>query len=170
MGQIRSGLRGLAMQEADPAQVVPALDKLVATLGDEAMATLAYATLHLPTGRLRLVLAGHPPPLLRLGDTVSQIDVEPGLPLGAVPGSGYSATDIELVPGASVLFYSDGLVESRQRPVSDGIAELQQVLSQAPSDLAALCANVIERLTGGNNEDDVALLAVTRTPSTVPVA
>jgi serine phosphatase RsbU (regulator of sigma subunit) len=170
MGQIRSGLRGLAMQNADPARVVPALDKLVATLGDEAMATLAYATLHLPTGRLRLVLAGHPPPLLRRGREVSRIDVEPGLPLGAVPGSGYVTTDLDLAVGTSALFYSDGLVESRQRPVSEGIDELQQVLSQAPADLAALCADVLKRLTGGNNEDDVALLAVTRTPPATPLA
>lgn len=163
MGQIRSGLRGLAMQQADPAQVVPALDKLVATLGDEAMATLAYATLHLPTGRLRLVLAGHPPPMLRSGTTVRQILAEPGLPLGAVPGSGYAAIDVHLDPDVTLLFYSDGLVEHRHRSVSEGIAQLERSFADGPLDLAALCAHLLNDLTGGANDDDVALLAITRT-------
>lgn len=164
MGQIRSGLRGLAMQQADPAQVVPALDRLVATLGgDEAMATLAYATLHLPTGRLRLVLAGHPPPMLRSGTTVSQILAEPGLPLGAVPGSGYVAVDVQLDPDVTLLFYSDGLVEHRHRPVSEGIAQLEHSLAAGPRDLAALCEHLLDDLTGGTNDDDVALLALRRT-------
>ena len=97
---------------------------------------------------------------------MSQIDADPGLPLGAVPGSGYTVTDIQLDPGTSVLFYSDGLVEHRQRSVSDGIAELERAVSDAPSNLAGLCAYVLDRLTGGSNDDDVALLAVTRTTDT----
>jgi len=163
MGQIRSGLRGLAMQQADPARVVPALDKLVATLGDEAMATLAYATLHLPTGRLRLVLAGHPPPMLRRGKNVTQVTAEPGLPLGAFPGNGYAATDVQLDPDVTLLFYSDGLVEHRQRPICEGIAQLERSLAVGPLDLASLCGHLLHDLTAGNNDDDVALLAVSRT-------
>lgn len=163
MGQIRSGLRGLAMQQADPAIVVSALDKLVATLGDEAMATLAYATLHLPTGRLRLVLAGHPPPMLRREGHVSQIAAEPGLPLGAFPGSGYTPIDVQLDPDVTLLFYSDGLVEHRHRPVFEGIAQLEHSLGAGPQDLAALCGHLLNDLTAGSNDDDVALLAVTRT-------
>jgi len=162
MGQIRSGLRGLAMQQADPAIVVPALDRLVATLGDEAMATLAYATLHLPTGRLRLVLAGHPPPMLRRGNVVCQIEAEPGLPLGALPGGGYTAVDVQLDPDATLLFYSDGLVERRDRPVSVGIAQLEDSLARGPRELAALCGYLLRDLTAGSNDDDVALLALTR--------
>jgi PAS domain S-box-containing protein len=163
MGQIRSGLRGLAMQQADPAIVVSALDKLVATLGDEAMATLAYATLHLPTGRLRLVLAGHPPPMLRREGHVSQIAAEPGLPLGAFPGSGYTPIDVQLDPDVTLLFYSDGLVEHRHRPVFEGIAQLERSLGAGPHDLASLCGHLLNDLTAGSNDDDVALLAVTRT-------
>jgi len=163
MGQIRSGLRGLAMQQADPALVVPALDKLVATLGDEAMATLAYATLHLPTGRLRLVLAGHPPPMLRRGEDVTQIGAEPGLPLGAFPGGGYTPIDVQLDPDVTLLFYSDGLVEHRHRPVFEGIAQLERSLAVGPHDLAPLCGYLLNDLTAGSNDDDVALLAVTRT-------
>lgn len=162
MGQIRSALRGLAMRELDPAAVVTALDRLVATLGDEAMATLAYATLHVPTGRLRLVLAGHPPPLVRDAGGVHQVDASPGLPLGALPGSGYVAHESALPAGATLLLYSDGLVEHRARPVGQGIRELEHRLRTAPEPVGELCRTVLDALTGGTNDDDVALLAVRR--------
>lgn len=162
MGQIRSALRALALLQRDPVAVVTALDRLVATLGDEAMATLAYGVLHVPSGRLRLVLAGHPPPLVRTEGVVAAVPGEPGLPLGALPGAGYRATELELPPGATLLLYSDGLVEHRTRSLGDGLGALATAFATAPDDLADLSADLVSRLTGGANEDDVALLVVQR--------
>ena len=162
MGQIRSGLRALAMKEPDPAEVLPALDRLVATLGEEAMATLAYGVLDVASGELRLALAGHPPPLLRTASGVLSLAAEPGLPLGALLGTSYPTVEYTLPVGASLLMYSDGLVENRHRSLTAGLAQLQGALASAPADLDRLCAHVIAELTGGKNDDDVALLAIER--------
>jgi PAS domain S-box-containing protein len=160
MGQIRSALRGIAMQEPEPPAVMAALDRLVASLGGEPMATLAYATLHPASGRLRLVLAGHPAPLVRDADGVRVLDVDPGLPLGALPGGRHPERVVELAPGATVLLFSDGLVESRRRGVGDGVTELARAFDAGPSPLSELCAELLAQLTSGGHEDDVALLAV----------
>lgn len=164
MGQIRSALRALALLQLDPVEVVTALDRVVATLGAEAMATLAYGVLHVPSGRLRLVLAGHPPPLLHGAGGVEQLGGEPGLPLGALPGLGYVACDGVVEPGSTLLLYSDGLVETRSRPLHDGIDLLSEALAAGPADLSALSDALLSRMTGGSNDDDVALLLLRRTP------
>ncbi len=171
MGQLRSALRAYAMVEDDPAAVVAHLDRLAATLHSgydeqdlDVIATLAYAAWHPASGIVRLILAGHPAPLTRDRDgRVSTMDADPGLPLGAVPGLGYTETIHRLEPGAALLLFSDGLVESRTRPVGDGLAELRATLAEAPvplDDLDALSDHLIAELTGGRNDDDLAVLIV----------
>ncbi len=164
MGQIRSALRALALLQHDPVVVVTALDRLVATLGDEAMATLAYGVLHVPSGRLRMVLAGHPPPLLRTAEGVQQLTGDPGLPLGAVPGTGYVAHESVVPSDSTLLLYSDGLVESRNRPVEHGIDMLRGVVNNGPAALAELSDALLAQMTDGANDDDVAVLLLRRRP------
>jgi serine/threonine-protein kinase RsbW len=95
------------------------------------------------------------------------MDAEPGLPLGAVPGLGYTETVHRLEPGATLLLFSDGLVESRTRPVGDGLAELSATLTGAPTtlELDALSDHLIVQLTGGRNDDDLAVLIVSHQPN-----
>jgi serine phosphatase RsbU (regulator of sigma subunit) len=164
MGQIRSALRALAMLERDPVVLVTALDRLVATLAEDAMATLAYAVLHVPTGRLHLVLAGHPPPLLRTDTGVELLPGDPGLPLGALPGSGYSVSESTVPSGATLLLYSDGLVERRTREIDAGISRLADALVTAPAALEDISEHLLARMTAGQNDDDVAMLLIRRLP------
>jgi len=165
MGQLRTALRAYAMVEDGPAAVVAHLDRLAGTLDGDPMATLAYAAWHPGSGIVRLVLAGHPAPVtVDPSGRVSVLDGDPGLPLGAMPGRGYTETIHRLDPGATLLMFSDGLVESRARPIGDGLAALHGVLPRAAAgaDLEALCAHLIDELTAGRNDDDIALLAVRR--------
>ena len=162
MGQVRSALRGLAMHQRDPAVVVTALDRLVATLAEDAMATLAYSVLHLPTGAVETVLAGHPAPLVRCDLGVEALAAEPGPPLGTQLGLPYTTTRSTLPAGATMLMFSDGLVESRERSLGDGLDLLAATLHAAPREPARLTEHLLDALTGGRNDDDVALLAVQR--------
>ncbi len=163
MGQVRSALRAYAVLEEDPAAVVAHLDRFVASLAGEPIATLAFVAWHPASGCARVVLAGHPAPALRAPDgAVATLDADPGLPLGALPGAGvgYTSTLHELPPGGTVVHFSDGLVESRQRPVGDGLEQLAAALALAPPEVSATCDLLVGELTGGHNLDDVALLAV----------
>lgn len=162
MGQLRTGLRAYALEEQDPAFVVDLLDRLLGSLGTGDLATLAYASLHPATGQLRVVLAGHPHPYIRHADgTVQSVEAEPGLPLGAFPGFGYTASRAVLPVGATLLLFSDGLLETRLRSVGEGLVELERVLSEASPALEPLLDHVVEVMTCGRNDDDIAVLAVT---------
>jgi serine phosphatase RsbU (regulator of sigma subunit) len=69
---------------------------------------------------------------------------------------------VELLgPGATVLLYTDGLVERRDRDIDAGTEELVAVLREfAGLPLDELCDRVLERLILPDAEDDVAVLAV----------
>jgi GAF domain-containing protein/anti-sigma regulatory factor (Ser/Thr protein kinase) len=162
MGQLRNGLRACARDGRPPAEIVELLNDLLAesdTMGH--MATLVYGVFDPVGGELTLVTAGHPPPLLRRPDgTVAFVETVSGLPLGALPDSRYIATSVTIEPGSTLLLYTDGLVESRELPLDDGLERLRSCMD---GELAcdALCDAVVARCSSGPmSSDDIALLAV----------
>jgi hypothetical protein len=86
---------------------------LSSQFGEDHFATAQMANLHLPTGELRWVNAGHPPPLLVRGrQLVRALEGPTTLPIGF--GGGLpEVTQVQLEPGDRVLFYSDGVIEER---------------------------------------------------------
>ena len=102
--------------ERDLARVAERADALLAGHpGPLRFATAVLAHLDTETGLLRLLVAGHPPPLLvRGGRVVGEVGGEPRPPLGiAVPGGAPEVAEEHLQPGDQLLFYSDGIVEAR---------------------------------------------------------
>ncbi len=71
--------------------------------------------------------------------------------------------------GATLLLFSDGLLETRRRSVGDGLTELEQVLGGPTTALEPLLDHIVESLTRGRNDDDIAILDVT-TPSAATAA
>lgn len=109
--------------------------------------------------------AGHLPPLLRQPrGTVSALiggaSRVIGAPLTGAPPRSEGA--VALLPGSTLLLYTDGLVESRHREFADGIDQLSAFLTTLPPDIGAedLCDQVISAMLGPAQDDDVALLAI----------
>jgi PAS domain S-box-containing protein len=172
MGAIRNLLRGTAYAlPAAPATVLRALEQAMAGLEVDALATAVLARVEQTAAEqergvraLRWSNAGHLPPLLLRADGRAEVlDSEPDLLLGLVPGAERSDSTVELEPGATVLLYTDGLVERRGEDVEDGVRRLCALLEElAPQrlPLEALCDAVLARLRTDAAEDDVALVAV----------
>jgi serine phosphatase RsbU (regulator of sigma subunit)/anti-sigma regulatory factor (Ser/Thr protein kinase) len=162
MGQLRNALRAFAWDGHDPAAVLERLNRLVTELGSsDHMATLVYAVLDPEGGELRLASAGHPPPALRHPDgTVTFLEVAPGVPLGALPDSRYTETSVSVEPGSTLLFYTDGVVESRELPLDEGMERLRGWLATG-RDGEDLCNVINDAATAERaTSDDVALLCV----------
>ena len=88
------------------------------------------------------------------------------VPLGLGPDQRREAS-LTLAPGQTLLLFSDGLVESRHRPLADGLPLLAAEatrLARATSTLDELCDVLIAALAGGRQEDDVTLLLCRREP------
>jgi anti-sigma regulatory factor (Ser/Thr protein kinase) len=176
MGQVRAGLRTMALTDSDPSAVLAAIDRLVFSIAGEAgshelFVTVVYAVADPDARTLNVASAGHPPPLLRRpgAPTLAEfVDTKPGPPLG-VGGGVYPTVTTKLTAGDTVLLFSDGVVERRDRPIDEGLATLAAAVSASVSgDPRNLCAVVTNAVTG-STDDDVAALALeyAATPSRV---
>ena len=173
MGALRNLLRATAYAlDASPAQVLGGLERSMAGLGVDALATGILARIEqsprdLARGVrvLRWANAGHLPPLLLQADgTVAVLDTTPDLLLGLVPEVARRDHVREIEPGATLLLYTDGLVERRGEDLDDGIGRLRHCLQELAlrhaDDLGALCDGVLAALLPDTADDDVALVAV----------
>ncbi|MDT0277300.1 SpoIIE family protein phosphatase [Blastococcus goldschmidtiae] len=166
MGQVRGLLRGISYSSGgSPAGVLTELDRALAGLSLETMATALVAHLEPQEAggmRLRWSSAGHPAPVLLDADgEVRLLDVaEADLLLGVQPGFVREDRAVALDPGATVLLYTDGLVERRDRDIDAGTEELLAVLREcAGLPLDEVCDRVLRRMILPDAEDDVAVLA-----------
>ncbi|MER6692069.1 ATP-binding SpoIIE family protein phosphatase [Streptomyces minutiscleroticus] len=167
MGQLRTTAQTLAGLDLPPQEVLHHLDEQAQRLGSDRMATCLYAVYDPVSHRITIANAGHPPPvLLHLGGRAEVLRVPPGAPIG-VGGVDFEAVELDAPAGATLLLYTDGLVESRLRDVWTGIEQLRERLSATaqltgpdhPPPLEALCDEVLDMLGPGDRDDDIALLA-----------
>jgi serine phosphatase RsbU (regulator of sigma subunit) len=132
----------------------------------EGFVTAVFAEFSRDGRTLRLVDHGHPPPLLlEPGRKPRLLEVgEPGGPLALsdLVGSPRPGPRIELRPGATVLFYTDGLTEARDDHgvFYDPIERLDGRVFREPEDLLDFLSEDVVLHAGGDVEDDMALLAV----------
>jgi serine phosphatase RsbU (regulator of sigma subunit)/anti-sigma regulatory factor (Ser/Thr protein kinase) len=176
MAQLRGLLRGIAhCAPPEPHLIATGLDRALADLSIDTIASAVIGQLGPgpteQTRTLRWTNAGHPPPLVLLPDgTARLLQSEPELLFGVNPKSARTSHDLELPAGASVLFYSDGLIERRSESLDCGLDWLvRRVRALHGLPLGALCDALLAELPA-EREDDVALLALRVPPSARPPA
>ncbi|MDI9883465.1 SpoIIE family protein phosphatase [Streptomyces sp. HNM0645] len=209
MGELRTAVRTLALLDLEPAEVLSALDEIARGLGTPSgaqqasrvahksrgpelsevyLATCVYAVYDPVTRRCTFANAGHlPPVLVEPGEEALMLDVPPGMPLG-VGGEPFEEVQVELPEGALLALYTDGLVESRDHPLDEGLSAFRRALTEparavpeprspdgtaggadggtpaAPDrgsrsrSLEDVCDHVLATLDTRHGEDDIALL------------
>lgn len=164
MGQFRTAVQSVASMGRSPCEVLYHLDSQAQRLGHDRVATCIYA-IYDPIGhRLTVANAGHPPPVLLHADGHAEVlKIPEGAPIG-VGGVPFDEIEFAAPAGSTLVFYTDGLVESRLQDVWTGIGRLRQKLQETavnscPPPLEELCDEVLQILGPGDRDDDVALLA-----------
>lgn len=171
MAQVRSILRAYAWTHHDPpSAIVNRLDESAMHIAGVSMATLVFGILE-QTGdgawHLAWTNAGHPPPLLITHDGQARYLTEGhGLLLSTGLTAKRTDTRIVLPPQSTLVLYTDGLVESRDHSIDDGLERLRKhAASLVHRPLAAFTDLLLERARPvRNNDDDIAILAL-RTPA-----
>lgn len=163
MGEIRAATRAYAMLDPDPSRVLERLDQLVsATSPSDQLVTMVYGAIDASRSELHVAVAGHPPPLMISPEEPPTLVGATGPALGLSAGPWHTET-IPLTGLGSVLFYSDGLVETRERDLFGGIellCETVAALDERQRNPRELCARLGDALTSSTSHDDVALLAI----------
>jgi serine phosphatase RsbU (regulator of sigma subunit)/anti-sigma regulatory factor (Ser/Thr protein kinase) len=170
MGQLRNLLRALLWDRKEaPSATVSRLDRAMRDLRVDTLATMIVLSVdRSPAGQpegtstLRWTNAGHPAPMLMLGDgTVVILDDTTDVLLGVDPET-VRRDHVCVVPeGATLLLYTDGLVETRDEGIDVGQARLRDALrTHHQLEPDALLDAVLAGLVGDQPRDDVAVLAV----------
>ena len=175
MATTRTLLRGAAERLVAPGEVLQRVNELLhVDIPPKMFVTCLYALLDPATGHLRYANAGHDVPYRRTANGVVELRAT-GMPLGLMPGMEYEEKEATLVPGESVLFYSDGLVEAHS-PEYDmfGFPRLRELIAGHAGG-AALVDYLLAQLadfTGVNweQEDDVTLVTLQYTAATKEAA
>ncbi|MFF5076221.1 SpoIIE family protein phosphatase [Actinoplanes sp. NPDC000266] len=161
MGQLRSACRALLLQNTDPAQTLTALDRFAVQLPGAMCATVFCGVLDPVTGDLAYASAGHPPAVVTHPDgTIDLLDQGRSRPLGVHNPSGRPEAHYTVPSRATLLLYTDGLVERRRRPLTEGIDQVAGTVQRGRgASIEDLATEVMESMAPeGGYDDDVALL------------
>lgn len=168
MATTRAILRSAALEARTPGKVLEkANEMLYPDIPPRMFVTCLYAVLDPVTGRLWYANAGHDLPYRRRDGEVSELRAT-GMPLGLMPGMSYEEKETMLVPGESVLFYSDGIVEAHNNSREMfSFPHLKEVLALSTDKGSNLIDHLLAQLAdftgdGWEQEDDVTLVALQR--------
>lgn len=161
MGQLRSACRALLLDQPSPSAALAGLDRFAARLPGAECTTAICAVLDPDTGELVYSNAGHPPPILVYADGTTQT-LEDGhtIPLGIRANQPRPEAHVTMPARATLLLYTDGLVERRRSGLDQGIARASAVVQEGRAfALDDLASHIMSRLApSGGYQDDVALL------------
>jgi hypothetical protein len=165
MGQLRSACRALFLEQDSPSAVLAGMDRFAVRLPGARCTTAFCAVLTLETGDLVYSSAGHPPPILvRADGTTAMLDGGRGLPLALRLGRIRPEVRMTMPARATLLLYTDGLVERRGLSLDDGMARAADLVQGGRSQaLDEVADHLMARLEpGGGYADDVAMLLYRR--------
>ncbi|GGO75911.1 hypothetical protein GCM10012289_52090 [Nonomuraea cavernae] len=164
MGQLRTATQTLASLDLDPGELLFRLNRVAQQLDADQLATCVYATYDRATGALAIASAGHVPPVLVRPNGLAEIvPVVPGPPLG-VGGERLEICEATMPAGGMLALYTDGLVETRDRSISDGIADLCSLLTGPPREIERICDLIVKAQRPADKRDDIALLLAKAMP------
>lgn len=168
MGQLRSSARALLLTGAEPAMLLEQLDSAAALIPDAYCTTVFLAIVDTESGKMRYSSAGHPPgvlvtpqsgPILLTGAN--------SVPLAVQREDPRPQASQDLMPGSTLMLYTDGLVERRDAPIDAGIQRVSDVIVDTIQMPVDAVADVVlgEMAPTAGYDDDVAIVVYRRPQS-----
>ena len=176
MSNVLATIRVMRNDMLPPEENVTRLDRhLIQTTEPEHYVTLFLGTLDPERHQLEYVNAGHPPAFLVHADgTLAELP-STGVPVGLVdlPGIEFSANSVEIPPGATLIVYSDGIIEANRSTEEEEAGEFfgDELFGRVLCECAGLTAAavvqkiedaVVEYLGDAPSPDDATLLVARR--------
>ncbi|GAT84219.1 magnesium or manganese-dependent protein phosphatase [Streptomyces sp. F-3] len=185
MGQLRVALRAYAAEGHPPDAVLSRASRFLYGMTDDGdgdggdcadsrFATCLYAEVDPHSGVVEIARAGHPDPVIRMADgTVLLRLTAGGLPLGVDPDADYPTTRFALEPGETMMFCTDGLIETGGHDLDTGWQRIRTVLEEHKGTTEELADALVQAVHGPSShyttgplidrrEDDIAVLLLSR--------
>jgi serine phosphatase RsbU (regulator of sigma subunit) len=160
MAELRHAIKAYAAENDSPAEILTKLSRLLSVAEGGKLATVLAAVLDIQAHNVTLASAGHLPVLLIAEGRGRFLDAPVGPPIGMEQGTTYHAERYDVPPGATLLGFTDGLVERRDESLDQGLARLRQAATSNHSALPQLLENLLTSMRGPSPEDDTALVGI----------
>jgi serine phosphatase RsbU (regulator of sigma subunit) len=160
MASLRHATLAYAAHDARPAAVLSRLSDFVNRGPHDYFATVLCAMIEVDAHRLTLASAGHLPPLLIEGDESRFVAMEVNVPIGVTRDSPYQETSVNVAANATLVAFTDGLVERREEVVDTGLARLRDAATANGQALEDLIARLPRDLAFEDHHDDTAIVGI----------
>jgi anti-sigma regulatory factor (Ser/Thr protein kinase) len=169
MGQLRSSARALLLADAEPGLLLEQLDAVAELIPGAFCTTVLVAIFDTESRVLTYSRAGHVPAVLAVpGSGATVLTGAGSVPLAVQTDEPRPQESVALPPGATLMLFTDGLVERRAESIDEGIARVAKVLLQTVnSPVDAVAEQVLRELAPDGGYDDDVALVVCRPPITV---
>lgn len=170
MAKLQSTLRALANEEMTLAALGQRMNRILCRDGlPNRFATLVYLEVCAQSGSVRLLNAGHLPPLVLRGKRIEELPTG-SMALGMLPEATFFEQSVELADGDTLVVFSDGLTEAtNDRDEFFGDERLQVHLPLLPrtsaKDIGAGLVAAVDEFVGDSRpHDDLSLIVLRRAP------
>ena len=167
MAMAKFVFRSLAREHPEPADFLAAANEVICSeIASGKFISMSYVVVDGSSGKVAGASAGHPAPRIVLPDGSTRGLEAHGLVLGIDGGQEYPESYADLPPGASLVLYTDGVVEARRNGELYGDDRLDSLLSDrhelSARALAAAVAENAREFAGGDLSDDLAVVVIRR--------
>jgi serine phosphatase RsbU (regulator of sigma subunit) len=168
MAMAKFVFRSLAREHPEPADFLAHANEVIADeIAPGKFITMLYGTFD-AAGRFVCASAGHPAPRLVDADGAVRVVACRGIALGVEPAQQYDQIEVDVPPGAAIVLFTDGVVETRSGGELYGVDRLDACLADRPGLPAqALAAAVLadcRAFSGSDLRDDCAVVVVRKRP------
>ncbi|MDQ6607359.1 MAG: serine/threonine-protein phosphatase [Actinomycetota bacterium] len=160
MASLRYAIHAYAAQNDPPATILTKLSQLVDVSDSGQLATILCALVDIDARSVTVTSAGHLPPLLISGGDAQYVQSAVGLPIGVETQASYSSTTVTATGPATLLAFTDGLVERRGESLDAGLARLRDAARCHDSGLPELLRELVADLRHEPSEDDTAIVGL----------
>ncbi len=160
MASLRYAIRAYALQGDGPGLVLTKLAKFLQIERDRHFATVLCCLAGVSARTATFASAGHLQPLVLDNGDAHFVGVVPGSPVGAAATPTYEESSTTLPEHATLVMYTDGLVERRGEILDAGLDRLRHAASGDTSSLQSLLTKIVDETIPNGSSDDTALLGV----------
>lgn len=161
MARARFTLRAYLVDGDAPDVAIEKCSRQFDITADGHLTTVLVGLGNSSTGEIVLSAAGHPPPLMLTAGGAEFVQVPVGPPLGAGRGT-YRTSRVVLEPGATLVAYTDGLVERRGEDIDISLDRLRRTGNGIAGEALGDFVTSLLDLMRHDGEDDIAVLALRR--------
>ena len=160
MALVRHAALAYVAQDARPASVLAKLSEFINSGAHDYFATVLCALIDVDAHRLTITSAGHMAPLLLDGENGEFVAFQVDAPVGVAGNSHYHEATVSVPPNATLVAFTDGLVERRGEALDVGLARLRGIATKQQLPLEDLLLKIARELASDDHHDDTAIVGI----------